>query len=169
MRVNFRALIALVWVIMSPPAEGRTERNTVSKPDFDVEVFKSCLPTAKNSDGVDACYERSVAFDHIPLVGGGHNEQVIRSIIAYHLPDIRKCAEIEKKAGRFTGHKILAKIEVNFQTGSVRDVTLTPSTSSNVPKQLIDCMTRKIREWSFPHRPLGERFVINYPFAFNAE
>ncbi len=100
-----------------------------------------------------------------PKVVGSLDREIIRRVVRRHRNEIRHCYEKQLQKNP----KLAGTVKVKFViagTGSVMSATISSSDLNNSAVE--QCMTQKIRRWTFPEPTGGGIVNVNYPFKFSS-
>lgn len=100
-----------------------------------------------------------------PIVDGGLDREIIRSVVRRNRKSIKACYEAELQKNRTLSGEVKVKFTV-APTGRVIS-SITESTSLR-NATVESCMNSRIRRWVFPEPRGGQMVIVKYPFRFHA-
>ncbi len=100
-----------------------------------------------------------------PEVMGSLDKEIIRRVVRLHRNEIRYCYEKQLQKDP----ELAGSITVKFVIARTGAVTSAVVSSSDLKNSAVEqCLTRKIRRWSFPEPKGGGVVIVNYPFKFSS-
>ncbi len=118
-----------------------------------------------NSGSVDAgVADSKLTPGGQPEIEGTLDKEIIRRVVRQHRNEIRFCHH--KQLEKIPDLEGAVKVRFTISgTGSVTSADVVASELNNTDVE--NCMTTKIKKWTFPEPPNKQPVIVNYPFEFS--
>lgn len=97
--------------------------------------------------------------------GGGLSRDIIQRVVRSHRRELKYCYEQQLQMNP----ELAGRVSVDFTIAATGDVLAARVTDSSLDNPVVEqCVTRRIRRWTFPAPKQGQLVEVSYPFNFNS-